>query len=186
MKRLGTDRLDLYLLHWPGQHPLEDTIAAFEELVRAGKIKHYGVSNFDVEELGQAVGIAGEGKIVCNQVLYHLKERAIEHRVIPFCEEHGIAVVAYSPFGSGDFPGPATAGGRVLEAVARARGATPRQVALGYLIRRESVFAIPKAGRAEHAVENAGAAEVELRGEEVGAIEAAFPRGPVPEVLPVI
>src|SRR4051794_36984749 len=97
LARLGTDHLDCYLLHWPGRHPLADTTAAFEELRGAGKILSWGLSNFDEEELAAAVGIAGEGKIACNQVLYHLEERSIEHAVIPFCDEHGIAVVAYSP-----------------------------------------------------------------------------------------
>ena len=109
-----TDRLDCYLLHWRGQHPLEDTIAAFEQLQREGKILSWGVSNFDVPDLEEAWEIAGEGRLACNQVLYHLQERAIEHAVLPWCEEHGVAVVAYSPFGHGHFPGPRTPGGRVL------------------------------------------------------------------------
>src|SRR5512143_3438273 len=91
LKRLKTDRLDCYLLHWPGSHPLADTIAAFEELVHAGKIRSWGVSNFDERELAQALSISGEGKIACNQVLHHLQERTIEHAVAPYCEEHGIA-----------------------------------------------------------------------------------------------
>src|SRR4051812_34368373 len=96
LKRLRTDRLDTYLLHWPGSFPLEDTIRAFEKLVAAGKIRAWGVSNFDVDDLEQAYRIAGPGKIACNQVLYHLQERSIEARVIPWCEEHGVAVVGYS------------------------------------------------------------------------------------------
>ena len=104
LKRLKTDRLDCYLLHWRGSYPLADTVAAFEELERAGKIRSWGVSNFDVDDLDEILEVAGEGKIACNQVLYHLKERAIEHAVIPWCERHGVAVVAYSPFGHNDFP----------------------------------------------------------------------------------
>ena len=93
LKRLGTDHLDLYLLHWPGQHPLEDTLSAFEELERSGKIRFFGVSNFDVSELERALAIVGERRVACNQVLYHLEERRIEHRLLPFCEAHHIAVV---------------------------------------------------------------------------------------------
>jgi diketogulonate reductase-like aldo/keto reductase len=114
LARLKTDRLDCYLLHWRGEHPLEDTFAAFEQLQREGKILSWGVSNFDEPDLEEAWEIAGAGRLVCNQVLYHLKERAIEHAVLPWCEAHGVAVVAYSPFGHGDFPGPRTKGGRVL------------------------------------------------------------------------
>ena len=110
LAHLETDRLDCYLLHWRGQHPLAETFSAFEKLLREGKILSWGVSNFDVPDLEEAVRIAGEGRLVCNQVLYHLKERAIEHAVIPWCEEHGVAVVAYSPFGHGDFPTPRTEG----------------------------------------------------------------------------
>lgn len=186
LRRLGTDHLDCYLLHWPGRHPLADTIAAFEELRAAGKILSWGLSNFDEEELGAAVGIAGEGKIACNQVLYHLEERAIEHAVIPWCDEHGIALVAYSPFGSGSFPGPRTPGGRVLAGIAEARGATPYQVALAFLLRFSSLFAIPKAGRAEHAAENARAAEIRLTEEELARIDEAFPRGRRKRGVPTI
>ncbi len=139
-----TDRLDCYLLHWRGSYPLEDTFAAFEELKQAGKILSWGVSNFDVDDLDEALDIVGEGKIACNQVLYHLEERAIEHAVIPWCEKHEVAVVAYSPFGHGRFPSPSSAGGRVLQEIAGAHGATPRQVALAFLTRRPSVFAIPE------------------------------------------
>jgi diketogulonate reductase-like aldo/keto reductase len=177
LKRLGTDCLDLYLLHWPGEHPLDATIGAFEELVKSGKIRAYGVSNFDERELGEAIEIAGPGRIACNQVLYHLGERAIEHGVLPFCEEHGVAMVGYSPFGQGDFPDPSSRGGRVLGEVAKARGATARQVALAFLIRHPGTFAIPKASRREHVQDNAGALDLTLDDAEIGRIEAAFPRG---------
>ena len=150
LARLRTDRLDCYLLHWRGRHPLEDTFAAFEQLRREGKILRWGVSNFDVPDLQEAVEIAGEGHIACNQVLYHLQECAIEHAVLPWCEKHGVAVTAYSPFGHGAFPGPHTKGGRVLYEIAAGRRATPRQVALRFLVRRPSVFAIPKASEPEH------------------------------------
>ncbi len=177
LKRLRTGHLDCYLLHWPGRHPLADTFAGFEELRAAGKIRSWGVSNFDEEELGEALRIASEGRIACNQVLYHLEERAIEHAVIPCCDEHGIAVVAYSPFGSGDFPGPRTPGGKVLAAIAAAHDATPHQVALAFLLRFPALFAIPKAARAEHAAENAAAAEIQLTPDELAQIDEAFPRG---------
>src|SRR5205823_5521820 len=138
--------------------PLEETIAAFEALRAAGKIRSWGVSNFDVEDLAEAYRIAGPGRMVCNQVLYHLKERAIEHAVIPWCEEHGVTVVGYSPFGSGNFP----------------KGVS-RQAALAFLTRRPSVLTIPKASSVAHAIENAGAATLRLSPEEISRIDAAFP-----------
>ena len=185
LQRLQTDRLDVYLLHWRGEHPLADTIAAFEDLVAAGKIRAWGVSNFAVADLEDAYAIAGDGRIACNQVLYHLKERAIEHEVVPWCERHGVAVVGYSPFGSGSFPGPRSAGGRVLQEIADAHGATPRQVALGFLVRRASLFAIPKAANAEHVAENVGAAGLQLSEKQIAAVAAAFPLGGVRE-LPML
>jgi len=176
LRRLRTDRLDLYLLHWPGAHPLERTLAAFERLARDGKIRAYGVSNFDVDALERAVAIAGEKRIACNQVLYHLRERSIEHAVIPWCRRHEIAVVGYSPFGSGRFSASTSRGGRALGQVARAHGSAPRQVALAFLVREPGLFTIPKASSVEHAVENAGAGDLVMSGEEVRRIDAAFPR----------
>lgn len=170
LRRLRTDYLDCYLLHWPSRHPLAETIAAFERLVRDGKIRTWGVSNFNEEEVEEAVRLAGPRRVACNQVLYHLRERSIEHYVIPTCERHEIAVVAYSPYGQGRFrPHP------VLASVARERGATPRQVALAFLVRRPSVFTIPKAARIAHVEENAGAGDLRLTAEEVARIEEAFP-----------
>jgi diketogulonate reductase-like aldo/keto reductase len=186
LQRLGTDRLDCYLLHWRGRYPLEDTIAAFEQLQRQGKILSWGVSNFDVPDLEEAWRIASAGRLVCNQVLYHLQQRAIEHALIPWCEEHGVAVVAYSPFGHGRFPGPRTKGGRVLEHIAEAHGATPRQVALGFLVRRPALFAIPKASSPEHCGENAGAGDLRLTEAELARIDEAFPVGPQPRDLPTL
>jgi diketogulonate reductase-like aldo/keto reductase len=186
LKRLGTDRLDCYLLHWPGSYPLQDTVAAFEELKRAGKIRSWGVSNFDVDDLDELRDVAGEGKIACNQVLYHLKERAIEHAVIPWCERHGVAVVAYSPFGHDDFPAGSSAGGKLLQRIAGAHGATPRQVALAFLTREPALLAIPKASSAEHAAENAAAGALELTKDEIAALDQAFPRGPKPRGLPML
>ena len=172
LRRLGTDSLDCYLLHWPGNHPLAETIAAFEHLTRDGKIKRWGVSNFDEEDLEEAVRLAGPGRVACNQVLYHLGERAIEHYVVPACERHGVAVVGYSPFGQGRFKPP-----RVLDEIARARGATPRQVALAFLTRHPVTFAIPKAGQIAHVEENAGAGALRLTDEEIRRIDQAFPAG---------
>lgn len=186
LKRLKTDRLDCYLLHWRGSYPLEDTVAAFEELVKAGKIKSWGVSNFDADDLDEIFEVSGEGRIACNQVLYHLKERAIEHAVIPWCEKHGVAAVAYSPFGHDDFPDARSKGGAVLGSIAEARRATPRQVALSFLTRATTVFAIPKASSAEHAGENAAAGDLVLTKEEISALDVAFPRGPKPRSLPML
>ena len=186
LTRLETDRLDCYLLHWRGAYPLEETFAAFEQLRSEGKILSWGVSNFDEPDLEEAWQIAGEGRIACNQVLYHLRERAIEHAVLPWCEAHGVAVVAYSPLGHGDFPGPGTEGGRVLEKIAAAHHATPRQVALRFLVRRPSLFAIPKASHPEHAAENAGAGDLRLTEAELDRIDKAFPRGTRPRGLPML
>jgi diketogulonate reductase-like aldo/keto reductase len=186
LTRLETDRLDCYLLHWRGNYPLKETFEAFEQLRSEDKILSWGVSNFDVPDLEEALRIAGAGRIACNQVLYHLQERAIEHAVLPWCEEHGVAVVAYSPFGHGDFPGPHSEGGRILKEIAAAHHATPRQVALRFLVRRPALFAIPKASRAEHAVENAGAGDLRLTAAELARIDDAFPRGPRPRELPML
>lgn len=182
LARLRTDRLDCYLLHWRGSHPLADTVAAFEQLQREGKILSWGVSNFDVGDLEDL----GGSRPVCNQVLYHLRERAIEHAVLPWCEAHGVAVTAYSPFGHGNFPGPRSAGGRVLEAIARDHGAAPYEVALRFLVRRTSVFTIPKAADPAHAAENAGAGSLRLTDAEIARIDAAFPPGPPPRTLPML
>jgi diketogulonate reductase-like aldo/keto reductase len=186
LKRLKTDRLDCYLLHWRGSYPLAETVAAFEELVAAGKIRSWGVSNFDTDDLHELLAVSGNGRIACNQVLYHLQERAIEHAVIPWCERHGVAVVAYSPFGHDDFPSPRSKGGEALASVAHSHKATPRQVALAFLARAPSVFPIPKASSAEHAAENAAAGDLMLTAGEISAIDKAFPRGPKPRGLPML
>jgi len=183
LKRLKTDHLDCYLLHWRGSYPFEETVAAFDELVVAGKIRSWGVSNFDSDDLDELLDVAGEGKIACNQVLYHLQERAIEHAVIPWCEQHGVAVVAYSPFGHDDFPSARSRGGEVLQTISDAHKATPRQVALAFLTRAPSVLAIPKASSAEHAADNAAAGRLSLSAAEIAALDKAFPRGPKPRGL---
>ncbi len=177
LKQLKTDYLDCYLLHWRGSYPLEETFAAFEELKAAGKIRSWGVSNFDEDDLDEALAAAGKGRIACNQVLYHLRERAVEHAVIPWCEKHEVAVVAYSPFGQMASPALSTPGGKALAEIADARDLTPRQIALAFLTRKKSVLAIPKASKVAHAEENAGAGEVELSAKEIEQIDKAFPRG---------
>src|SRR6478672_9548232 len=169
LARLKTDRLDCYLLHWRGSHPLAETVAAFEQLVADGKIRSWGVSNFDADDLDEMLEMAGAGKIACNQVLYHLQERAIEHAVIPWCANHGVAVVAYSPFGHDDFPSPHSKGGEALETVAK------RHVALSFLTREPQVFAIPKAASSEHASDNAAAGQLTLSKDEFASLDKAFP-----------
>jgi diketogulonate reductase-like aldo/keto reductase len=186
LKRLGTDRLDCYLLHWRGSYPLAETFAAFEALQAEGKILSWGVSNFDVADLDEALTLVGPGKIACNQVLYHLRERAIEHAVIPWCERNGVAVTAYSPFGQDDFPEAGSAQGKVLAEIAAAHGASPRQVALAFLTRGPSVFAIPKAAKAGHVEDNAGARSLRLTEADIAGLDLAFPRGPKPRGLPML
>lgn len=173
LARLKTDRLDCYLLHWREDLPLADTIRAFEKLRDQGKIRSWGVSNFDDGDLEEAHDLVGDNVITCNQVLYHLKERTIEHRVIPWCAKRGIAVVAYSPFGSGDFPA-----SKVLDDIAARHRATPRQVALAFLLRDPAVFTIPKSSNAAHVDELARAASIELTSDDVRAVDGAFPRPP--------
>jgi diketogulonate reductase-like aldo/keto reductase len=187
LARLRTDRLDCYLLHWRGAIPLEETIAAFDTLVRDGKILSWGVSNFDVADLDEVIAIAGAGHPACNQVLYHLQERAIEHAVLPWCQRHGTAVVAYTPFGQSSTAFDArTAQGKVLEEIAEAHQAAARQVALRFLLRHPEVFVIPKASRLAHVAENAAAATLELSAAELARIDAAFPRGRPRRGLPTI
>jgi diketogulonate reductase-like aldo/keto reductase len=182
LRRLRTDRLDCYLLHSPGSHPLEETVAAFRRLVEDGKIRSFSVSNFDADLADEAVALAGPGAIACNQVLYHLKERWIEHELIARCGAHGVGVVGYSPFGQGDFPD----GDPVLADVAAAHGATPRQVALAFLVRRPGLFTIPKSSTLPHAQENAGAGDLVLSGDDAARIDAAFPPGPSGGSLPTL
>jgi len=175
LSRLQTDRLDLYLLHWPGSHPIAETMRAMEELVRAGKTRFTGVSNFGVEEVEGAERALRNGRLACNQVLYHLKERGIERRLIPYCKAQQIAVVGYSPFGQSAFPSPRSAGGHVLARVGERHGRTPRQVALNFLTRDPNVFTIPKASNPEHTRENSGGAGWKLTAEDIAEIDEAFP-----------
>ena len=187
LARLRTDRLDCYLLHWRGNVPLEETIAAFDSLQRAGKILSWGVSNFDAADLDEVAAIAGAGHPACNQVLYHIQERAIEHAVLPWCQRQGTAVVAYTPFGqSAAAYDPRTKHGRVLAEIAASHQATARQVALRFLLRHPETFVIPKAAGIAHVVDNAGANRLQLSGEEMARIDAAFPLGLPGRGLPMI
>jgi diketogulonate reductase-like aldo/keto reductase len=187
LARLGTDRLDCYLLHWRGAHPLVETIAAFEELGRQGKIRSWGVSNFDVGDLDEVAAIAGAGHPACNQVLYHLEERSIEHAVIPWCARHGTAVVAYTPFGQSQAPFEAEdRRGSVLAEIAAAHGATARQVALRFLLQRPEVFVIPKAASLAHVEDNAATARLALSAADLARIDSAFPLGRRPRGLPML
>ncbi|HUN29010.1 MAG TPA: aldo/keto reductase [Alphaproteobacteria bacterium] len=179
LKNLRLDHLDLYMLHWPSQVPLRETMRALGDLVHAGKTRFVGVSNFDVDEMLEARELLGEIPLACNQVLYHLRERGIEHRLIPAARAANVAIVAYTPFGRGGFPRPSSAGGAVLERVAAKHGATPRQVILAFLTREPNAFTIPKASSVAHVQENAGAGDLRLDASDVEAIDAAFPVGRV-------
>jgi len=184
LKRLRTDRLDCYLLHWRESVPLTETIEAFEALEKSGKIRSWGVSNFDVVDLEEAQSIAGPGRIACNQVYYHPGDRSIEHAVLPWCERNGVALVGFSPFAStGGFPKAESVGGKALAAVAARYGASARQVVLAYVSRKPSLLAIPKTSRAEHVRDNAGAMSLLLDADDLAAIERAFPLG-APGALP--
>jgi diketogulonate reductase-like aldo/keto reductase len=175
LARLKTDRVDLYLLHWRGGYRLQETMRAMEELVAQGKVLYFGVSNFDVADVREAQAALSGGRLVCNQVLYHLSDRGIERKLIPYCQANQIAVVGYSPFGHGQFPSARTAGGRVLEEIGKRHGCTARQVVLNFLTRDGDVFAIPKAGSTEHTRENSGGAGWKLTAQDVAEIERAFP-----------
>jgi diketogulonate reductase-like aldo/keto reductase len=186
LARLRTDHLDCYLIHWRGRHPLEDTFEALEDLKAAGKIKSYGVSNFDVDDLEESYAIVGDGNLACNQVLYHLDQRAIEHAVLPWCADHGVVLVAYSPFGHDAFPCPRSRGWETLQTIALKHSATERQIALAFLTRDPGVLTIPKASKLDHVTENAGAGLITLDDDDVAALDAAFPKGRKPGHLPML
>ncbi|MGC2632972.1 MAG: aldo/keto reductase [Candidatus Cybelea sp.] len=175
LERLRCDYLDLYLLHWPGSHPLEETMHALEALVERGTTRFVGVSNFETDLMLEAASYL-RVPLACNQVLYHLGERGVEHELIPAARQRGIGIVAYTPFGRGGFLR-AAKGRAVLESVARKHGATPRQVALAFLTREQNVFAIPKAAQVAHVEENAAAGSLTLDAGDIAAIDEAFPRG---------
>ena len=175
LKRLGSDYLDCYLLHWRGSQPLSDTMRALEKLVDDGKTKALGVSNFDVEDLEEASAALQRHPLACNQVLYHLKERGIEHRVLPWCKKNNVAITAYTPFGRG-LPGTNTPQGRVLAEVAAKHRTGAHAVTLAFLTRDDDVFTIPKASSGKHVDENAAAGDLQLDHQDIAAIERAFPR----------
>jgi diketogulonate reductase-like aldo/keto reductase len=169
LKRLRTDRIDLYLLHWRGGVPLPETVAGFESLRRAGKIRQWGVSNFDVDDMEELLE-AGGSACAANQVLYNVARRGPEHDLLPWLEARGIPLMAYSPVEQGRLPR-----GGALDAVANRLGATPFQAALAFALRRPDVIAIPKASDADHLRENRAALDLALRPEDLAAIDAEFP-----------
>ncbi|MDQ2681048.1 MAG: aldo/keto reductase [Candidatus Eremiobacteraeota bacterium] len=175
LKRLKTEYLDLYLLHWPSSVPLEETMRALEALVERGKARCIGVSNFDLAELREAQAHLHKERVACNQVLYHLRERGIEVELLPYCVEHEIAIVGYTPFGRGKFPRDGIAPDGVLGKIATSRSKTPRQVILNFLTREPALFAIPKASIPAHVEENAGAMGWALDPSEISAIDRAYP-----------
>jgi diketogulonate reductase-like aldo/keto reductase len=177
VKRLKTDRLDLYLLHWRGSIPLAETVEAFERLKKDGKIRFWGVSNFDSNDLKELMALNSGPACAANQVLYHLGERGIEWDLLPACRQRKIAVMAYSPLGQGSL---LTA--PVLRQVARKHGATPAAVALAWVLREDGVIAIPKSADVARTRENAKAAHIRLDAEDLAELEKAFPppAGPKP------
>lgn len=170
LQRLGTDRLDLYLLHWRGEHPLEDTVAAFEALRAAGKIGAWGVSNFDVADMEELLALPGGENCAVNQVLYNLSRRGIEHDLLPWCQAHAIPVMAYSPIEQGRLVHHPE-----LIRVAKAYQATPAQVALAFLLERDGVIAIPKSANMARVRENRDAVDLDISHEDWSALDAAFP-----------
>jgi diketogulonate reductase-like aldo/keto reductase len=177
LKRLRIDALDLYLLHWPGEHPLEDTLRAFGTLVEQGKIRHYGLSNFDLDELQRAEGYPGGPRVAVNQVLYNLERRGIERKLVPWTASKRIAIMAYSPFEQGRLRA-----GDGLRRIAARHDANPMQIALAWTLRHDNVVAIPKASRKAHVLLNAKAVDIVLTEEDLADIDRAFPppRGDVP------
>jgi diketogulonate reductase-like aldo/keto reductase len=177
LKRLKTDYLDLYMLHWPSAyHSISDTMKAMEKLVKDNLIRFIGVSNFDLKELQQAEQSLENEHIACNQVLYHLGYRAIEKRIIPYCKSKGIAVVGYSPFGHGNFPSQNSIEGKVLAKIANRHGRTPRQIALNFLS-YSNIFTIPKTSHPERARENSKSVDTDwsLTDKDMEEINRAFP-----------
>lgn len=169
LRRLNTDRIDLYLLHWRGDVPLAETFAGFAALKAAGKILDYGVSNFDRDDLVEAHASPAGAALAVNQVLYNLARRGVEWDVLPWCRQQRVPLMAYSPLEQGGMLGAAT-----LRAIASLRGATPAQVALAWLLCQDGVVAIPKAVEARHVRDNAAALQLQLGSEDLAALDAAF------------
>jgi diketogulonate reductase-like aldo/keto reductase len=170
LQRLGTDRIDLYLLHWRGHIPLAETIEAFKRLVSAGKIRHWGVSNLDHGDMQELIGVSGGSAVQTNQVLYNLSRRGIAFDLLPWCQSRNIPIMAYSPIEQGRLLSHPS-----LSAIARAHNATPAQIALAWLLRQEGVIAIPKAGRLRHVEDNRRALDVTLSDHDLAALDRAFP-----------
>jgi diketogulonate reductase-like aldo/keto reductase len=176
LRRLRTDRIDLYLLHWDGPHPLAETLAAFAELRRQGKVLHYGVSNFDLKDMVEVERTPDGAGVCADQVLYNLMRRGIERNLLPWCAERNIAVMAYTPLEQGRLAEPGRSRQRrVLQQVARRHDATPSQVALAWTIRNPEVVAVVKAARPKHVRENAAAADFRLEADDLRELDAAFP-----------
>jgi diketogulonate reductase-like aldo/keto reductase len=181
LQRLGTATLDLYLLHWRGSLPLEGTLAGFGELVRAGKIRYWGVSNFDVSDMEELTGLLGGEEVATDQVLYNPARRGIEWDLLPWCRQRGLPIMAYSPIEQGrllDHP--------AIHAVATRHGATPAQVTLAWVLRLDGVIAIPQAGRPKHVKENRGAIELRLTKRDLAEIDRAFPPPDGPRPLEML
>jgi diketogulonate reductase-like aldo/keto reductase len=170
LRRLKTDRLDLYLLHWRGSIPLEETVAGFEELRRSGKIRHWGVSNFDVDDMEELLGVPSGENCATNQVLYNVTRRGPEFDLMPWMEARRMPLMAYSPIEQGRLPR-----GGALQSIARRHEANPFQIALAWLLNRSGVIAIPKASSVQHVRENHRALEIRLTPEDLAAIDAEFP-----------
>lgn len=170
LRRLKTDRLDLYLLHWRGSIPLEETVAGFEELRRSGKIRHWGVSNFDVDDMEELLGVPAGENCATNQVLYNVTRRGPEFDLIPWMTSRSMPLMAYSPIEQGRLPR-----GGALQAVAQRHAVGPLQIALAWLLSRPGMIAIPKASSVQHVRENHRALEIQLTLEDMTAIDAEFP-----------
>jgi diketogulonate reductase-like aldo/keto reductase len=170
LRRLGTDRIDLYLLHWRGGTPLEETLSGFETLVRQGKIRHWGVSNFDLDDMEQLLHLPGGVSVQTNQVLFNLSRRGIEFDLLPWSREHALPVMAYSPIEQGRL-----LGRRILQIIAAQHGASPAQVALSWLLRQDGIIAIPKAATAEHVRQNGAALDLVLSEQDLADLERTFP-----------
>jgi diketogulonate reductase-like aldo/keto reductase len=170
LKRLATDRIDLYLLHWRGSIPLAETLEGFQRLQRDGKVRHHGVSNFDRADMAEWAALTGGDSVAADQVLYNLARRGPEWDLMPWCREHGVAIMAYTPLGTGGM-----LGNPALAAIARRRSATPAQIALAWLLRQEGTIVIPKASQPEHVRENHGVLDVALTEEDLIALDHGFP-----------
>jgi diketogulonate reductase-like aldo/keto reductase len=170
LRRLKTDRIDLYLLHWRGSVPLADTLAGFARLQRDGKIRYHGVSNFDLNDMKEWVGLAGGESVAANQVLYNLSRRGPESELIPWCRERRVAIMAYTPLEQGRM-----LNHKGLGEVAALHGATPAQVALAWLLRQDGMIVIPKATQAEHVRENRAALDLRLTADDLAVLDRAFP-----------